>query len=792
MVCELDRYTAENLTPHDYILRITHEMGSQVQLMKQGLQMLLDIFANQTNKELSIDDGTMQELLMKHLDRILMPKSEFLQWYVQKMDALKEIEQKLAVAQGLVVSVPPLNYIGRIVVSYTDDTEKKVIANYGGKSWRRIENFLRGVSEDDPDVGRKLGEDYVELRESNMPVHTHSETLPAGQEPETKSQEWAAKQRSGKTTQPVNTPVRDEDSRQSIDVQNISLNYQISPLEYKNREENEITLPHDNLPPYLKVYIWECTELTKEEKLITGEPDNNLCIVTWLGDNGQDPIEWTREIGTTIENAPVVGKTNYDFKGWKCPDGRIADKKQDGTVGQPVYIGDTVLGNSFYIAQWKPTKHTVTFHGNGGIPDKMTREYDHGQKLGYLPTLDEMKPQATGMVGWFTSAEGGDQVGEDTIVSGNMELWARWTIPSPQYCTVKFYKHDGAEWIEQRRSILKGSLLGSLPTYETTGYDFKGWYTQSSGGTKATKSMRVNNDLNLYAQLQGQICTITWKPNYPGAQDIIWERVYGTTLGSLPAWSRTGYTLNGWWTSETGGSQVVPDKKVEGDTTYYAHWNATEYSIAYDLKGGTAANPTRYTIETPTFSLNNPTRQGWTFLGWTGSNGNTPQLSVSIPKGSTGNKSYMANWNVQTYTVKFDNNGGTGTMGDQIFQYDEFQKLSKNTFMNQVVVQFDGNGGVPETNRLVSFKEFLGWATSPNGSVEYRDEANVKNLTSDSEITLYAKWGAPNKIYLPNAVRTGYSLLGWYTEGGESKGTSGDEYQPTVDITLYANWSTLA
>ena len=53
------------------------------------------------------------------------------------------------------------------------------------------------------------------------------------------------------------------------------MNYQISPLEYKNREANEITLPHDNLPPYLKVYIWECIELTKEEMLITGELDNN-------------------------------------------------------------------------------------------------------------------------------------------------------------------------------------------------------------------------------------------------------------------------------------------------------------------------------------------------------------------------------------------------------------------------------------------------------------------------------------------------------------------------------------
>ena len=72
-------------------------------------------------------------------------------------------------------------------------------------------------------------------------------------------------------------------------MQNTSLNYQISPLEYNKRGENEITLPHDNLPPYLKVYIWECTELTPEEKLITKEPDDNKCTVTWLKNNGEVP-----------------------------------------------------------------------------------------------------------------------------------------------------------------------------------------------------------------------------------------------------------------------------------------------------------------------------------------------------------------------------------------------------------------------------------------------------------------------------------------------------------------------
>lgn len=91
-----------------------------------------------------------------------------------------------------------------------------------------------------------------------------------------------------------------------------------------------------------------------------------------------------------------------------------------------------------------------------------------------------------------------------------------------------------------------------------------------------------------------------------------------------------------------------------GNRTYTATWTPINYTINYDLNGGTVAvsNPTSYNIETPTFALNNPIRLGYVFAGWT-SNGTTPQKNVSIYKGSTGNKFYKANWTAADvgYTV---------------------------------------------------------------------------------------------------------------------------------------------
>ena len=92
----------------------------------------------------------------------------------------------------------------------------------------------------------------------------------------------------------------------------------------------------------------------------------------------------------------------------------------------------------------------------------------------------------------------------------------------------------------------------------------------------------------------------------------------------------------------------------------------TNYTITYNLGGGSATNPTSYTYETNTFTLTNPTRKDYTFLGWTGSNGTTPSKTVTIPKGSTGNRTYTANWQlacsntpVYTYTGRhqFINDG---------------------------------------------------------------------------------------------------------------------------------------
>lgn len=225
---------------------------------------------------------------------------------------------------------------------------------------------------------------------------------------------------------------------------------------------------------------------------------------------------------------------------------------------------------------------------------------------------------------------------------------------------------------------------------------------------------------------------------------------------------------------------------------YYAHWNIVEYDISYALNGHgslSSTAPSKYNV---TQSVNIPKANpefGYAFTGWTGSNGSTPQLEVSIPIGTTGNKTYIANWSIGTYTVHFNSNHGYGTMEDQVFRFNEYQRLRENAYNNRITVEFNGMGGTPSRNESVSYLEFLGWSKEENGSVAYSNNANVINITDGSSITLYAKWGEASKIYMPNAIRTGYTFDKWYTASSDEIGGVNAPYTPTADITLYAHWT---
>ncbi len=177
---------------------------------------------------------------------------------------------------------------------------------------------------------------------------------------------------------------------------------------------------------------------------------------------------------------------------------------------------------------------------------------------------------------------------------------------------------------------------------------------------------------------------------YPSGQTV-------TVLGNTGDLVRTGYTFGGWNTQADGfGTDYAADATftISSSVTLYAKWTPITYTITCDLAGGTVAtaNPTSYTVESAAITLNNPTREGYTFAGWTGTGLTEPTTTVTIAHGSTGDREYTATWTPITYTIAYDNDYNIEAAASDGMYYDVTlagRTLYKDGDWNTLCLPFD-------------------------------------------------------------------------------------------------------
>ena len=200
--------------------------------------------------------------------------------------------------------------------------------------------------------------------------------------------------------------------------------------------------------------------------------------------------------------------------------------------------------------------------------------------------------------------------------------------------------------------VLAGETIDEVTVQDDR---FSGWYTDANFTNKYKFGKEVNKNMILYGSLTSRKCKVTFidDGNILSEQEID----CGSKATSMSATGKTGYTFKYW---ALNNQQYDFNSAVTEDITLVSYYEIDTYNITYDLDGGIleTPNPITYTVETDTFTLNNPTKQGYTFNGWTGSNGTIPG-DVTITKGSTGNKNYTANFTINSYTLIIDPNGGT-------------------------------------------------------------------------------------------------------------------------------------
>ena len=226
------------------------------------------------------------------------------------------------------------------------------------------------------------------------------------------------------------------------------------------------------------------------------------------------------------------------------------------------------------------------------------------------------------------------------------------------------------------------------------------------------------------------------------------------------------------WLGSDGNLYAPGESVPEVVTTLTAQWTVNQYTITYDLAGGTVeGNPDTYTIETVAFTLKNPTKSGYTFTGWSGTGlDGENNMTVTIPKGSTGNRSYTAHW-------RYNGGGGSG------YSYYTIKATA-------------GAGGSISPSGSVSVREGRdqtftitpdkGYAVA-NVKIDGKSIGAVKSYTFENvrrthtiEVIFVKTNGNPQTgVFVDVATGSYYEdAVDWAVENGITKGTDNTHFSP--------------
>ena len=381
--------------------------------------------------------------------------------------------------------------------------------------------------------------------------------------------------------------------------------------------------------------------------------------------------------------------------------------------------------------------YTVSYNANGGYNTPASQTKVHGVTL----TLSSAVPYRTNyeFVGWSTSSSATTATytaGASYTGNVSVTLYAVWKYKPATY-TVS-YDANGGTGAPGRQTKTYGvtlTLTTVIPTRRN--YSFVGWSKDrnaTSASYSAGGSYTDNADVTLYAvwRYAPETYPIRYDANGGTSAPASQTKTYGVplTLSAVKP-TRTGYEFLGWSTDPTTMlTNYAPGERYtdEASITLYAVWRYVPktYTVSYDANGGgnTPASQTKTEDVTLILTSTIPTRYGYTFRGWATSSSAT---SATYQAGGsyTANESVTlyAVWEIKTYTVSFDANGGSDAPNPQ-----------KKTHGQNLILTV----AIPTRANHV----FLGWATdSTSKSVVYAPGATY---TAEEDVTLYAVWQERN------------------------------------------------
>lgn len=307
---------------------------------------------------------------------------------------------------------------------------------------------------------------------------------------------------------------------------------------------------------------------------------------------------------------------------------------------------------TFLIQAIMGQKCQITFIVEG---DEQVKEFSYGDKVSYGSTPTKAGSETVEYVftGW--QPELGYATGHATHI-------AQFTSQTRLYNVNAISNLNSACTITGGGKIYEYNESATLSVQTNIGYTFEGWYLNDEFySNELTISFdHITEDFTLVARHSLIVKNIT----YVNTHDVDNENPTSYTiengLFALLDLQDTGYKFLGWFTSLEGGEKVESVDSTElVDVTLYARWQVETYTISYNLKGASnhASNPVSYTYFSEDITIYPLTKEGVTFIGWTGSDLDGYKTQFVIASGSTGNREYTANFDGEEVTLTLNVDG---------------------------------------------------------------------------------------------------------------------------------------
>lgn len=421
--------------------------------------------------------------------------------------------------------------------------------------------------------------------------------------------------------------------------------------------------------------------------------------------------------------ANTFTRGGYTFVGWSTASDGDAEYENEAIFNMST---DSVT----LYAIWAPNENKIIFDANGGSGSMSNQTI----KTNESANLNECIFVCEGytFAGWATSATGSVlyQDASEYVMGVNSQyvLYAVWIVCD---YSITYVLNGGSNNLSNPAgyNVTSNTIVLQNPT--RAGYTFNGWYTDSSFGTECdTITAGSTGDKTFYASWTPNQNTVKFNANGgSGSMSSVTVATNGTTKLPQNTFVRTGYEFAGWATSSSG-SVAYSDKATyamgtDSSYTLYAVWNVVNYTISYDTDGGSiSGHQTSYNTNTSTFTLPTPEKEDYIFLGWSGTGISGIQKTVTVTKGSTGDREYTANWELNAYAITLDANGGT-------------------TDADTVIVKYGENYTIDTPKRIGYI--FLGWFGGTDDNSNVYTDANGNSLAAWNKMegaTFYAHWKA--------------------------------------------------